>query len=136
MSSSRYWPPTSPEDLKKLSEEASVSILAPYLFMGRTDVFQKRELRWLIETVFEQPLASTQDGLTECIALLDPQEGGSTLALSSTRSEALKGFVVRMGERIIKGELLIKLPGLGSSKRGYGLSISNGGITLEQVILT
>ena len=76
-------------------------------------------MKWLIETVFEAPFQSTQDGLTECIALLDPQEGGSTLALSSTRSEALKGFVVRMGERIIKGELLIKLTGLSSSKKGY-----------------
>lgn len=83
--------------------------------------------------MFEQPLRSTQDGLTECIALLDPQEGGSTLALSSTRSEVLKGFVVRMGERIMKGELLIKLSGLGSSKRGYNLSITNEGIILEQV---
>jgi len=90
-------------------------------------------LKWLIETVFKQPLASTQDGLTECIALLDPQEGGSTLALSSTRSETLKGFVVRMGERIIKGELLIKLSGLGSSKKGYNMSITNEGIVLDQV---
>jgi hypothetical protein len=69
----------------------------------------------------------------ECIALLDPQEGGSTLALSSTRSETLKGFVVRMGEKIFKGELLIKLSGLGSSKRGYNMSIANEGIILEQV---
>jgi hypothetical protein len=87
----------------------------------------------LIETVFAQPFESTQDGLTECIALLDPQEGGSTLALSSTRSEALKGFVVRMGEKIIKGELLIKLGGLGNSKRGYSMSVTETGIVLEQV---
>jgi hypothetical protein len=65
--------------------------------------------------------------------LLNPQEGGSTLALSSTRSEALKGFVVRMGEEVTKGELLIKLPGLGSSRRGCNLSILNEGIILEQV---
>ena len=89
----------------------------------------------MLDTIFPQPLQSTQDGLTECIALLDPQEGGSTLALSSTRSETLKGFVVRMGERIVKGELLIKLSGLGSSKRGYPVSIANEGIVLEQVQL-
>jgi hypothetical protein len=89
----------------------------------------------LLETVFSQPLQSAQDGLTECIALLDPQEGGSTLALSSTRSEVLKGFVVRMGERIIKGELLIKLIGLGGPKKGCNVSVSNGGIILPQVRL-
>ena len=90
----------------------------------------------MVETVFAQPLQSTQDGLTECIALLDPQEGGSTLALSSARSETLKGFVVRMGEKIIKGDLLIKLAGLSSSKRGYSMSVTEEGIVLEQVSLT
>ena len=95
-------------------------------------VVEKRELKWLLHEVFPQLLKSTQDGLTECIALLDPQEGGSTLALSSTRSEALKGFVVRMGERIIKGELLIKLVGLGG-KRGCNVTISSEGLVLEQV---
>ena len=89
----------------------------------------------MIETVFAQPLQSTQDGLTECIALLDPQEGGSTLALSSTRSETLKGFIVRMGKRILKGDLLIKLAGLSTSKRGYSMSVSEEGIVLEQVYL-
>ena len=38
-----------------------------------------------------------------------------------------------MGERIIKGELLIKLSGLGSSKKGYNMSITNEGIVLDQV---
>ena len=88
----------------------------------------------MIECVLAQPLLSTQDGLTECIALLDPQEGGSTLALSSTRSEALKGFVVRMGERVLKGELTIRLSGLGNTKKGYAVSITNDGIILEQVV--
>lgn len=79
------------------------------------------------------PLDSTQEGLTECVTLLDPQEDGSKLALSSTRSEALKGFVERMGERVVKGELLIKMPGLGSFKKGYHVSIANQGIVLQQV---
>ena len=83
--------------------------------------------------MLKAPLESTLDGLTECVALLDPQEGGSTLALSSTRSEALKGFIVRMGEKVIKGELLVKLGGLGNTKKGYNLSISDEGIILTQV---
>ena len=79
------------------------------------------------------PLQSTQDGLTECVALLDPREDGSKLALSSTRSESLKGFVERMGERIIRGDLLVKLAGLGGSRKGYHVRIANNGILLEQV---
>jgi len=71
--------------------------------------------------------------LTECISLLDPQEDGSTLALSSTRSETLKGFVVRMGERITKGELLVRLSGLGSVRKGHNISIATQGIVLQQV---
>jgi Rogdi leucine zipper containing protein len=74
--------------------------------------------------------------LTECITLLDPHEDGSTLALSSTRSETLKGFIVRMGERITKGELLIRMTGLGSLRRGHNISIANEGIVLQQVIDT
>ena len=87
----------------------------------------------MIDVVLLPPLQSTQDGLTECVALLDPQEDGSKLPLSSTRSETLKGFVERMGERITRGELLIKMPGLGSSRKGYNLSIANQGIILQQV---
>ena len=80
-----------------------------------------------------QPLQSTQDGLTECIGLLNPQEHGNTLPLSSTRSEVLKGFAVRMGEKITKGELVVRLLGLGNVKKGHTISISNEGIILEQV---
>lgn len=44
-----------------------------------------------------------KSGLQECVALLAPQEPGSTLALSSLRSESVKGFVTRVGTRIVKG---------------------------------
>lgn len=37
------------------------------------------------------------------MALLAPEEPGSTLALSSLRSESVKGFVTRIGTRIVKG---------------------------------
>ena len=37
------------------------------------------------------------------MALLAPEEAGSTLALSSLRSESVKGFVTRVGTRIVKG---------------------------------
>lgn len=42
-------------------------------------------------------------GLEECAALLSPDQGAFTLVLSSQRSESLKGFVTRVGTRIVKG---------------------------------
>lgn len=84
---------------------------------------QRSELIWLIERVLEVPLESTQDGRAECISLLDPQECGSTLPPSSTQSVALKGFVVRKKEKVVKGALLVKLGGLRNTKKGYNLSV-------------
>ena len=46
---------------------------------------------------------SLKSGLEECIALLAPREPGSTLVVSSSRSESVKGFVTRVGNRIVKG---------------------------------
>ena len=109
------------------------SPLPLFIYLFTSNSLQKRELKWLLEAILPAPLQSMQDGLTECISLLDPQEDGSTLALSSLRSEALKGFVVRMGERITKGELLIRLRGLGNSRKGYNISIADQGIYLQQV---
>ena len=63
---------------------------------------QACELEWLLNTL-QETLASLKSGLEECVALLAPQEPGSTLALSSLRSESVKGFVTRVGTRIVKG---------------------------------
>jgi hypothetical protein len=41
-------------------------------------------------------------------SLLAPTEQGSTLVVSSHRSESLKGFVTRVGTRIVKGVCLEK----------------------------
>ena len=46
---------------------------------------------------------SIRSGLEECVALLAPQEPGSTLVLSSSRSDSVKGFVTRVGSRIVRG---------------------------------
>lgn len=50
-----------------------------------------------------ETLQSLKAGLEECAALLAPTENGSTLVLSSVRSESLKGLVTRVGARIVKG---------------------------------
>lgn len=64
--------------------------------------FQASELRWLLDHLHEN-FASFKDGLEECVALLLPQEPGSTLALSTVRSESIKGYVTRVGAWIVKG---------------------------------
>ncbi|KAI9819151.1 MAG: hypothetical protein M1827_007307 [Pycnora praestabilis] len=81
----QIWPPIAPDDLRK-EEEASLA----------------RELEWLLSSL-QETLTSLKSGLEECIALLAPREPGSTLVLSSLRSESLKGFVTRVGTRIVKG---------------------------------
>jgi hypothetical protein len=63
---------------------------------------QTRELEWLLVQLRET-LQSLKAGLEECAALLAPSENGSTLVLSSVRSESLKGLITRIGTRITKG---------------------------------
>jgi hypothetical protein len=67
-----------------------------------TNPGQARELEWLLVQLRET-LQSLKAGLEECAALLAPSENGSTLVLSSLRSESLKGLVTRVGTRIVKG---------------------------------
>jgi hypothetical protein len=69
---------------------------------------QARELEWLLVQLRET-LQSLKAGLEECAALLAPSENGSTLVLSSVRSESLKGLITRIGTRITKGVCLLPL---------------------------
>jgi hypothetical protein len=82
------WPPIDDAQLSK-EEEASCA----------------RELEWLLVQLHET-LQSLKAGFEECAALLAPSENGSTLVLSSVRSESLKGLVTRIGTRITKGVCL------------------------------
>lgn len=86
---------------------------------------QARELQWLL-TALQDTLQALKAGLEEVAALLAPSENGSTLALSSYRSESLKGFVTRVGTRIVKGDIKLRLstlpPPRGSSS--YPIAIS------------
>jgi hypothetical protein len=83
--STAVWPPI--EDAQLAREQAAS---------------QARELDWLLVQLRET-LQSLKAGLEECAALLAPTENGSTLVLSSVRSESLKGLVTRVGTRIVKG---------------------------------
>jgi hypothetical protein len=59
-------------------------------------------LAWLLESL-QDTLKSLKSGLEECYALLAPIEPGSTLAVSSARSESVKGHITRVGTNIVKG---------------------------------
>ncbi|KAK3109584.1 hypothetical protein LTR53_017006 [Teratosphaeriaceae sp. CCFEE 6253] len=106
--STLVWPPISPADLIK-EEENTLA----------------RELEWLLSSL-QETLQSLKSGLEECAALHAPTEPGSTLVLSSLRSENLKGFVTRVGARVVKGDIHLRLPSLliPRGRNSYKLSIS------------
>ncbi|KAL4881038.1 Rogdi leucine zipper containing protein-domain-containing protein [Aspergillus karnatakaensis] len=79
------YPPLHPDHLEKEADSAL-----------------SNELEWLLRSL-QDSLASLREGLQECTALLAPKEPGSTLVLSSMRSESVKGFVTRVGTKVVKG---------------------------------
>lgn len=87
---------------------------------------QARELEWLLVQL-RDTLQSLKSGLEECAALLAPSENGSTLVLSSVRSESLKGLVTRVGTRIVKGNVKLRLSSLPAPRgsTSYDLIISS-----------
>ncbi|KAL5043528.1 hypothetical protein BDW71DRAFT_199728 [Aspergillus fruticulosus] len=92
------YPPVSPERLEQ-----------------EVDSALEQELEWLLRSL-QDSLASLREGLHECAALLAPKEPGSTLVLSSMRSENVKGFVTRVGTKVVKGDIQLRLSSL--STRG------------------
>ncbi|KAJ6264177.1 hypothetical protein Dda_0319 [Drechslerella dactyloides] len=74
-----------------------------------------RELAWVISEIMEG-LLSLRPGLEECLSLLAPSQPGSTLVLSTSRSEGLKGFVTRVGSAIVKTDMQVKMHGLPHTK--------------------
>lgn len=106
--STLLWPPISHEDLVKEQQDSL-----------------DRELEWLLSAI-QDTLRSLKEGLDECAELLAPKEPGSTLVLSSLRSENLKGFITRVGTRIVKGDIQLRIPSLPPPKgqNSYRLSLS------------
>ncbi|KAI9799304.1 MAG: hypothetical protein M1825_004797 [Sarcosagium campestre] len=116
--STAVWPPISPEKLAQ-EEEAS----------------RTRELEWLLLSL-QETLASVKSGLEECVALLAPREPGSTLVLSSPRSDSIKGFVTRLGTRIIRGDIHVKMYGLQPTKGQSSYKLSLASSTDKDLILS
>ena len=122
--STLVWPPIAPAELIQ-EEEATLA----------------RELEWLLVS-FQDTLHSLKAGLEECAELLAPKDPGSTLVLSSLRSENLKGFVTRVGTRIVKGDIFLRLPSIVVPRGQHALRLSISSLPtastlfLEQLTLT
>ncbi|POS88413.1 hypothetical protein EPUL_000050 [Erysiphe pulchra] len=101
--STTVYPYLSPEKLKEAEEEARI-----------------KELSWLLESLEEDTFQALKSGIEECLALLAPVHPGSTLVLSSHRSENIKGHVTRIGSQIVKGTFNLRL----RTHAPYNLSIS------------
>ncbi|KAI1140903.1 RAVE subunit 2/Rogdi [Hypoxylon sp. FL0543] len=70
---------------------------------------QARELTWLL-TSLRDTLAQLKRGLEDCCALLSPPDAaGSTLALTTPRNETVKGHTTRVGTRLVRGLVHLKL---------------------------
>lgn len=69
---------------------------------------KKRELDWLLAELHET-LINLKHGLEDCYALLAPIDPGSTLVLSTPRNEVVKGTITRVGTRIVKGTIHLRL---------------------------
>lgn len=85
-------PPIPPDQLRKQEEDS-----------------ERKELQWYLNSL-QPALLALKEGLEECVQLLAPREPGSTLVLSSLRSESVKGYVTRVGTKIVKGDIHLRLP--------------------------
>lgn len=84
--------PPIPADEQRRNEEKSLQL----------------EVQWYL-TFLQDQLGSLKEGLEDCVALLAPKEPGSTLVLSSLRSESVKGHVTRVGTKVVKGDIYLRL---------------------------
>ncbi|MCJ1370218.1 hypothetical protein MMC20_001430 [Loxospora ochrophaea] len=117
--SAAVWPPI-PHDQRIQEEEATLA----------------SELEWLLDSL-QETLAALKSGLEECIALIAPQEPGATLVISTSRSESVKGFVTRVGTRIVKGDINLRLQTLPPTRNltSYPLHFSTAP-TVSTLVLT
>ncbi|KAL2359556.1 hypothetical protein RJZ56_007594 [Blastomyces dermatitidis] len=106
--------------------------LPPDQLKKEEDVSLARELKWLLGSL-QESLASLREGLQECAALLAPSKPGSTLVLSSLRSENVKGFVTRD----IQLRLQSLTPPKGSNSTRLTISNESTGseIALRQLVI-
>ncbi|KAK6821386.1 hypothetical protein PG987_015786 [Apiospora arundinis] len=69
---------------------------------------QARELTWLLDAIHDI-LKTLKSSLEETYALLAPIDPGATLVVSTPKHETVKGYVTRVGTRLVKGSIALKL---------------------------
>ncbi|CAG8587407.1 4802_t:CDS:10 [Paraglomus brasilianum] len=73
-----------------------------------------RELQWLLNTELPPVIQDLEKALKKCYSMMknenEVESVRSTLAITSSNSDALKGYIMSSGSNIYKGELQIKLP--------------------------
>jgi len=95
---------------------------------------QARELEWLLSSL-RSTLRSLKSELENCYALLAPIEPGSTLVLTTPRHEAVKGTITRVGTRITRAAINVRLKTLPPQTLTLANSgASSGGDDLEDGI--
>lgn len=67
-----------------------------------------RELAWLLREMGDD-LRGLKLSLEDCYQLLKPASQGNTLVVSTPRTEAVKGHITRLGTRITKGTVHLKM---------------------------
>ncbi|KAI1486839.1 37S ribosomal protein rsm22 [Biscogniauxia mediterranea] len=82
--------------------------IAPDQLKIEEDATQARELSWFLASL-RTTLRSLKRGLEDSYALLAPIDPGSTLVLSTPRNETVKGHVTRVGTRLVKGTVHLRL---------------------------
>ncbi|KAK5655998.1 hypothetical protein OQA88_5136 [Cercophora sp. LCS_1] len=85
------WPPITPSAL-----ETAIS------------TSQSREVTWFLESL-KPTLDTLKHILLDSYALLAPIDPGSTLVISTPRAETAKGTITRVGTRIVRGTLNLRL---------------------------
>ncbi|KAJ1336077.1 Rogdi leucine zipper containing protein [Microdochium nivale] len=86
------WPPAATPEQLKADQDAS----------------EARELEWLLSSL-RSTLKSLKGELENCYALLAPVEPGSTLVLTTPRHEVVKGTITRVGTRITRAAINLRL---------------------------
>lgn len=91
-----------------MMETADLSASWEMVLIDTPTGIKKRELDWLLSEL-QETLISLKHGLEDCYALLAPIDPGSTLVLSTPRNEIVKGTITRVGTRIVKGTIHLRL---------------------------
>ncbi|KAK8104867.1 uncharacterized protein PG998_011900 [Apiospora kogelbergensis] len=82
--------------------------IAPDQLKVEEDATQARELTWLLDAIHDT-LKTLKSSLEETYALLAPIDPGATLVVSTPKHETVKGYVTRVGTRLVKGSVALKL---------------------------